>query len=362
MFNYGFEHIDEGSFIKVQDILSVVSEEYIWAWYIGNYVVNKPMSAPYRVDKNPSFLLSYDHRGRLMFKDFGVAGMYGDVFEYISRVNGITLYQTCEKINKDLGLGLKEVKEGEEARGTVKKSELKKLKKIEKEAKKEKEKRKIQVVIRDYDESDIKYWREFGITYQTLKMYNVYCARKVYLDKRLVYTHDINSPCYVYHFPKTGNVKCYRPFSRTSRFYPSTFSNETDIQGYWQCDVKSRKKDKLLVLTKSMKDVMLLREFGIDAMAPHGEGHRILEDFIRHIKKYYKYILVLYDLDKTGVTSARNLWREHKIPPFFVPKKYRMECCKDISDLYKYKGEETCRRVIEEIVLKVKSLKQNETN
>ncbi len=354
----GFDKLDTKAYIEVSEILEKVSEEYIWAYYIGNYQVGKLMSAPYRQDKKPSFWLTYDQRGRLMFKDFGVENMYGDIFNFLCSVYSLTLPQACEKINNDLGLKIIKGKKVE----AIKKTEFKKLKKIEEEAKRQKLKDKIQVVIRKYEEEDIKYWREFGITYQTLERYFIYCAQKVFLNKKLVYVHSINSPCYVYYFPKSTNVKCYRPFVKENRFFPSNISTDTDIQGYWQCEVKSRKKNKVLVLTKSMKDVMLLRELGVDAMAPHGESHRIPEDFIRHIKKYYPVILLLYDCDRTGIKASRVIWKEHRIPPFFIPKKYREDYCKDISDLYKIKGEEVCRKFIEEMIFKAKTFFANETN
>lgn len=97
-----------------------------------------------------------------------------------------------------------------------------------------------------------------------------------------------------------------------------------------------------------MKDVMLLRELGYDSMAIHGENHKFNEDFIRHIKKYRTNIISLYDRDNAGILGAKYLWKNYKIKPYFIPKKYNT---KDISDLYKEKGKEIVEEFLKNILL-----------
>lgn len=332
--------------LTVQNVLNRVSEIILWRYYIGqDFRLNKPFSAPYREDKNPSFVLRFDGRGRLMFKDFGRPGAYGDIFNYLQLVHGLDFVESLEWVNEDFGLNLRHSspilrspRSGRHHREQRdRKLEIGTLSKFEHRIKSSQIL--IQSVIRHFEKQDYDDWWKYGISQETLKKYQVYAARKVFKNKQLVYSYYPENPCYIYYFPKTKHIKCYLPkcLDRSRRFFGNA-NNLEDLQGYYQCDVKgNRTPEKLLVLTKSMKDVMLLREYGIDAMALHGEGHKFEDDFIRHIKKYYSKIVSLYDRDKAGILAARRLWKDHKIKPFFINKWYK---AKDISDMYLVHGPE----------------------
>lgn len=333
--------------LTVANILKRVPEIVIWRYYIGtSFRLEKSFNAPYRVDNDASFGIREDTRGRLMFKDFGRPGMYGDIFNYLQKVYNITFIESLEMVNEDFNLGLKNktnvivVKKSDRNLQKVSDKEVKQLLEEQKRIKETQNQILFQAVTRKWEEKDLLYWSNFGITQKTLERYHVYPALKVFKNKQLTYIHNPDNPCYVYFFPKSKHVKFYLPFSpdRSRRFFGNV-NNLEDIQGYYQCDVKREDNDgnKLLILTKSMKDVMLLREFGYDAMALHGENHRFEDDFIRHIKKYYSKIVSLYDRDRAGILGAKRLWKEHKIKAFFIHKRWY---CKDISDMFMTYGND----------------------
>jgi len=58
-----------------------------------------------------------------------------------------------------------------------------------------------------------------------------------------------------------------------------------------------------IVITKSLKDVMCLYEFGIPAIAPCSENLFLTESQYEKIKKKFKRILVLYDNDRPGMSA-----------------------------------------------------------
>lgn len=342
-----------GEDLTVPNILKKVSEIVLWRYYIGSvFEIGKPFNAPYRSDNNASFALRYDIRGRLMFKDFGRSGMYGDIFNYIQSTRNVTFLESLEIVNEDFGLNLINrtnkivLKQGEKVvKRKISEREIQELLKFEKKFKETQSQILIQAVVRKWEKEDYRYWNNYGITKETLDKYYVYPASKIFKNKNLIYSYTKSNPCYVYYFQKSNHVKCYFPFSqdRSKRFFGNV-NNLQDIQGYYQCDIKGGKKeDKLLILTKSMKDVMLLREFEIDAVALHGENHKFEADFIRHIKKYYGRIISLYDRDKAGILGAKRLWKEHNIEPFFIQKKWY---CKDISDLFMTYGNEVVREFL----------------
>ena len=104
-------------------------------------------------------------------------------------------------------------------------------------------------------------------------------------------------------------------------------------------DIKNTKPD-LLILTSSLKEVMLLWEHGIKSVAIHGENSTFDKDFIRHIKKYCKNIKSLYDWDEAGEAAAEKLFDLYDIDYFTRP--YYLNC-KDISDCYKENKEDAIK-------------------
>lgn len=345
--NFDFEISNNSieNHLTIDNILKRVPEIVLWRYYVGSsFKVGQNFSAPYRVDNDASFSLKYDHRGRLMYKDFARPRIYGDIFNYLQMIKKVSFVEALEIVNNDFDLNLQNktdkiyLNKGNASK-SLSKQQIDQLLKLEKKVKEKQSQVLIQAVVRKWEEDDLRYWDNFGISKETLDKYNVYPANKVFKNKYLVYNYDKTNPCYIYYFPKSKHVKCYMPLSsdRSKRFFGNV-NNLEDIQGYYQCDVKNGiKENKLLILTKSMKDVMLLREFGFDAVAIHGENHTFEKDFIRHVKKYYGKIISLYDRDKAGILGAKRLWKEHNIKPFFINKFWH---CKDISDMYMTYGRE----------------------
>lgn len=340
--SYGFQNVKDSD-IRIEDVLSRVDEEDLWRFYLGKeFKVGKPFSAPYRSDRNPSFVIRLDSRDRLMFTDYGRPDLNGDIFDYLQKVHGMTLYQSIQQVNKDFKLRLHET--GTTSTPIPKKPVI--------EERKIDSTKRFRVKTRPYEKGDYEYWHSHGISNKTLNKYNVYCVSKLSINGLLVYVYNEHNPCYAYHFPETDHIKCYFPSGNNKVRFVSNVNNLQDIQGYYQCNVKELLPDekKVLVLTKSMKDCMVLRELGYDSMAIHGEAQKFYPDFIRHIKKYYSVILSVYDRDITGVQGAKYLWDEFRIPAYFLPRAIRSKTCKDVSDMNKIYGREKVKDFVDTIV------------
>lgn len=341
--SYGFDNVYEE--LSVANVLSKVSDSVLWRYYFGEFELKKNYSSPLRKDDTPSFNLFEDKRGRVMFKDFG-GGLYGDVFEFLQKRDVLSFREALVRVNVDFRLGLGNPHE-QSYTGYVPIST-----KVERQLERFEENFKIQTTAvfnayrRQWAKGDFDHWMQYGITKPTLEDYDVHCIKRVLVNGQLKYEQTRNNPCYGYYFRVSKHIKCYFPFSSTVRFFGNT-NNYQDIQGYYQCRIKERRHN-LLILTKSMKDCMCLRELGYDAMSIHGEGHLFLPDFIRHLKKYYPRIVSLYDRDKQGVKGAKYLWKNYRIPAYFVPK--FLTRAKDISDVYKEYGREKAEEIMNRIV------------
>ncbi len=302
--------------INLENILKIVNEESVYRYYYpGKFYIGLHKS-PFRNDRKSSFSI-YITRGRIKWRDHST-GERGDCVDLVMKVTGLTQHESLERIYLDL---IKNT--------SVKRTRIESITPEIDLSINSKPYADIKIVNRVSSYQDDLYWLRYNITRDIRDSYYTGVADKVYLNNKLWATYSNHNPIYYYYFPDTDHLKIYRPFEKNSKWLGNVDNNQ-DIQGYYQCDIKNREIG-LLVLTKSMKDVMFLRSFGIDAMAINGENHEFNADFIRHLRKYCKNIVSLYDNDKAGVLAALKLWRTHHIPAIFIPRRWES---KDTTDLW----------------------------
>lgn len=182
------------------------------------------------------------------------------------------------------------------------------------------------------------YWEDQHISRNVLRFYEAGLAEEVWITKMIrgqVTTFlwgrsEPDDPIYFFYFEDTGHFKCYRPLTKDKKKkWISNVDGKVDIQGLKQLQLPLR-RPPVIVITKSMKDVMLLRTFGIDAIAPHGEGHYFDADFIAYLRRHCDLLISLYDNDWPGRKGGITLRKMYDIPDFYIDRMYG---CKDASDL-----------------------------
>ena len=302
----------QNDIITLDDILSKVTEYDIYSRYIGHFKIGLIYNSPFRKDKNPSFGIFYSKKsGRLLFKDHGT-GECGDVIKFVSLYTGITNYNDIlNRIVKDLNI----------TNNTVLK--ISKEYKIPTETV-------IGVVRQDWTDVDKQYWSQFGITIDTLKKFNV-SSIKYYLCNGIVKAiYKDTNPMYAYKV--YNHFKIYRPLADKYTKWRNNLT-EIDIQGYEQLPESSN----LLIITKSLKDVMCLYEMGYTAISPSSESTFIPDKVLKQLKKRFKRILICFDRDASGCKNMRKISLKTGLNGFLVHKKYKS---KDISDAVKNNGFE----------------------
>ena len=138
------------------------------------------------------------------------------------------------------------------------------------------------------------------------------------------------------------------PTKRKYRFLSNWHS--TLIQGSKQLP----KSGDVLVITKSLKDVMSLYEFGITAVAPNSENLFLTDAQYDKLRLRFNSIYLLYDRDLPGVKSANKIRKKHKdLKVLLVPK------VKDFTDYVKKYGTLKTLNLIEEW-LKIRQIQMTE--
>lgn len=293
--------------ITLDWILSKVTEYDIYAKYIGQFKVGMIYNSPFRKDKNPSFGIYYSKRTKqLLFKDHGT-GECGNVIKFVSLFTGKTEYNDIlsdivDKLNITNNTKLVSSKQYIPPTETV-----------------------IGVVRQEFTDVDINYWKQFNISINTLKKFNVNSI-KYYLCNGIVKgTYKRENPIYAYKV--YNNFKIYRPLADKYTKWRNNLT-DYDIQGYEQLP----QKGDILFITKSMKDVMCLHEMGYPAVSPSSESTFLPKDVLEQLKTRFKRIIILFDRDVAGVKRSRKLSRETGLEAIFINKKFK---AKDVSDAVK---------------------------
>jgi hypothetical protein len=305
--------------ITLDYILSKVTEYDIYARYIGQFKIGFIYNSPFREDKNPSFGIFRSRKsGKLLFKDHG-NGECGDVVKFVELYTGLTNYNdVLNRIVADMSITnntkLKSIKQYE-SKDTV-----------------------IGVVRQDWTDVDKQYWSQFGITKETLIKFNVSSIKYYLCDGIVKGIYKDNNPMYAYKV--YDHFKIYRPLADK---YTKWRNNLTpyDIQGYEQLP----EKGDLLIITKSLKDVMCLYEMGYTAISPSSESTFLTPDIIDALKLRFKRILICFDRDISGVKNMRKISLKTGLKGFLVHKKWK---AKDISDAIKLNGFEVIKNWLKE--------------
>lgn len=308
--------------ITLDWILSKVTEYDIYAKYIGQFKVGMIYNSPFRKDKNPSFGIYYSKRTKqLLFKDHGT-GECGNVIKFVSLFTGKTEYNDIlsdivDKLNITNNTKLVSSKQYIQPTETV-----------------------IGVVRQEFTDVDINYWKQFNISINTLKKFNVNSI-KYYLCNGIVKgTYKRENPMYAYKV--YNNFKIYRPLADKYTKWRNNLT-DYDIQGYEQLP----QKGDILFITKSMKDVMCLHEMGYPAVSPSSESTFLPKDVLEQLKTRFKRIIILFDRDTSGVKRSRKLSRETGLEAMFINKKFK---AKDISDAVKANSFEEIKNWLNETI------------
>ena len=299
--------------INKEWILSKISQEQIMERYVGVRIkINQKFHSPFREDNSPSAVYYYNKAGKLFFRDFG-KGRPMDCFEVACQVHGCDFTEVLKRVTDDFNL----------LHNPVAKKDYAHLD-LERRLAAEPTNISIEPYTRDgqwaLDQAGYDFWQRNGIQPETLMKYRVFQLNIAWVNDKPVYRYVSTSPGFAY-WMGDENYKLYFPLKDKVRFMQNT-----DVcQGEAQLPAEG----PLLVITKSMKDVMLFHEFGVAACAPQSEVHPVSDEQIEDWKKRFERIVVVYDFDYTGVKNANKLRKQYGLGYAFV------EGAKDLSDLYK---------------------------
>lgn len=300
--------------MSLKDLLEKVTDYDIYSYYIGAFKPGKLLNSPLRPDdKIPSFAIFPSKTGDLLFKDHGT-GIAGNALKFIKLYKGV---DTREQLEREL---LRIVRKMNPMLGEVKPTHVKTVGPGPTD---------IGIVRQPFTEVDKRYWKQFHISVDTLKHFNVFSIKYFLCNSVVRGTYKETSPMYAYKV--FNKFKIYRPLTSKYTKWRTNLTNR-HVQGLAELP---REGGNLLIITKSLKDVMCLYEMGYHAIAASSETTFIPDDILQSLRSKWKHIVILYDRDRTGMLNARQYSRQYKFDAFFVHKKFK---AKDISDAVRDNG------------------------
>lgn len=337
--------------------------------------------SPIRLDVHPTCGFRYDNRGKLKFKDF--AGYFwGDCFDAVAYViSNMPKYKNLDvnskqgffEVLKHITFTFKDIFYGDAKDPLISQNIQETLSKIKKD------KQIIELVIRNWNDYDEQYWKQFGVDLQSLNINFIYPIEQFYINRKSnpepKYYYSEKDPCYGYILGKDRqgiyNIKIYFPNRNksTTRF----ITNCNHLEGIYQL---SNDDYDIIVLTKSTKDRVSMYSclktinslYGLNNInkiglinIPH-ETYKLRSNEYKWLlsKLSDKGIIVsLMDNDRTGMIEAQYLRKEFDILPLIIPKQYQ---AKDFSELIMKNDKKIIHNLIINTINQIKQYAEDKYN
>lgn len=278
--------------------------------------IGKKFLNPLYKDTKASCNVYYDRRHSVYkMKDFGNEEYSGDCFELVGTMTGLScrnakdFVEIMRIIDHDLHLGLADGYENCVDTSSVQvvcpPTPEQVIKKI----------RPYNIVPRAFNETDRIFWSKSRITEHTLNKYNVrplHSFSSVNQEgKSYTLTETAQEPMYGYVGDKY--IKIYRPRSEMRFLYAGDLGDNY----CFGLDQLSAKGD-LLFITGGEKDVMSLAANGFHAICFSSETTVIPTSVLMLLSYRFKHIVLLYDMDKTGLEVSAK--RQEELKPFALKR------------------------------------------
>lgn len=315
--------------ITLDKIRDYVDDYKLFAYYIGrDFKLRESIHSPLREDKNPSWAVFKSRNGGLMYKDFATNDS-GDITKLVSKLHHCSFKESLAIIDRDFKLNLGgESQVTHKVQGFISTNSIDTVEELPASVN-------IGIKIQEFKEEDLMYWEQYGINRDCLRKYNVFSISRLFINKNSVASYKRNNPMYAYVFRKDNELtyKIYRPFDKKYKWTSNV--DKSVLQGWDQMPASG----DMLIITKSLKDVMVLNQMGYSSISMQSETSTIKEQVVAQLKSRFKYIFILQDFDYAGVCGANKIRKEYGFVPFFIQSfKTRSNGLKDISDYVASKG------------------------
>jgi hypothetical protein len=323
--------LDIQSLLSEETIYKHLSEHEIFEYYLGVTITDKLFRSPLRLDANPTCKFFYKE-GRLYLKDF--AWKTFSPISCVMQKETLSYREALLRIYNDL------IKPANTPKPTLKTSTH-----TLRELQSKKTGTKFTVTTRPFTAEELAFWCIGGmkITEEHLNFYGIYAVDKIHEEE-----YTLSNQSFAFAYFENGEVnQIYFPKNKAlgKRRFRS-------LSGFTFGGVEWLDRSvNYVVITKSKKDWVFLKFFGVNAAYVIHE--KMLLDPVSFFKitRGFKFVFTLFDQDYTGRRlSVSYLWRYKTIPLLFSCE----GTIKDFSECVEETGEEHVKELVQQVKCKLK--------
>lgn len=311
-------------------VITQVDQEEVFAAY-GDFPPKGNFSSPFRSDRHPSCRMFRGANGKLYMVDDTTKESW-DFIQLVQAFENLKFMDALEFILDRFLVRTHNL--------TVSPQVKEAMRKI-----KETEYADIRFQPRKWHKAEYKYWQDLGVSRETLRKFHVYAAEKIQVNFETVYTAGDVSTVFVYKL-EPSKYQIYFPFRpKGKKFLCNTNAILGIDQVNWSADE--------LIITKSMKDVIVLHEMGYNAIAPIGEGRILDKENLDAYDYAFGQVIIFNDFDLQGITSSIYYRMKYDFPCVFLTDgkfgtiNYTQ---KDPADLVKHYGFDNAKKMIDHVI------------
>ncbi len=267
------------------------------------FKLGKNFKNPFYEDTIASCNVYYNrHKRCFKIKDFGNDNYSGDCFSFVAQIHNLDVrkdfFQILQLINQDLRLNL----EQKQQKPNNIKRKIPKVKEtnLEKEFLNVKSKP-YTLSEKSFSNKELEFWRTYGVDKRILRFFSVksinFFESVNNEDKQYRVNSSFNEPIFCYY--SEAFVKIYRPNSKLRFLYGGVLP-----QNYCFGLAQLPDSGDVLFITGGEKDVMSLYAKGFNAICFNSETSSVPIDIIELLSQRFKHIILLYDVDKTGLSAS----------------------------------------------------------
>lgn len=304
--------------------------------------VGKSFRSPFYKDSKASCYVYFDNKsGIYKFKDFGDSEYSGDCFFMVGKIFALScddreeFKRILEIIDGELFLNLEENHQKvdrliKENKGAI--TRANKIPSIHDGF--ETATTKMPIKTKAFAETELEYWKQYGITEEILQRYNVISIHTFHgtTKEGKDYLIHSNSQEPIFGYQSRRHTKLYMPNSKLRFLYAGEVT-ESYVFGIEQLPVRG----DILFITGGEKDVLSLVAHGFNAICLNSETAHIPKNLLRGLSYRFKHITLLYDVDETGLKSMQKLTsdlKNYSLKSLKLPLTGE-KSQKDISDFFK---------------------------
>ena len=313
----------------------IIPHYQIFKFYSPQLEYGRVIVSPLRKEANASFGIFKSRSGQARYNDMASQDS-GDVYDYVQRLFNLDFRGALNKINIDFNLKLLTSynKELPKSVGITNYSEPTGTYKTV-----------IEVIYRQWNRNDKEYWKQFGIS--LLQAHEAGIRPITYFRINNGTLNIADELAYSIEFYDQGDGimmrKIYQPLSKTTKW--RTNLNDTVVPNIKRLPARGN----ILVITKSIKDAIVLTNYGYNAISTNSESTFIPHEVFEKLKIRFSNIILFFDSDAAGRKNSEILAKRNGIREIFIPDTWNK---KDISDFRAQYGHATTRDLLTTIIEK----------